>query len=119
MLEYDRVTRPGPVAERMVSSDGREGQRVEAGAALLTLETTRTEAQAQAAQAQARRQREALAELQAGPRSEDIAQESANLNAAQAKARDPSASHARLQPPGPRRLGHGRESGRERGWRYG
>src|SRR3546814_14501876 len=61
-------------------------QRVEAGAALLTLETTRTEAQAQAAQAQARRQREALAELQAGPRSEDIAQARANLNAAQAQA---------------------------------
>src|SRR3546814_7064540 len=66
-LEYDRVTLPAPVAERIVSIDVREGQRVEAGAALLTLETTRTEAQAQAAQAQARRQREALAELQAGP----------------------------------------------------
>src|SRR3546814_2914697 len=64
-LEYDRVTLPAPVAERIVSIDVREGQRVEAGAALLTLETTRTEAQAQAAQAQARRLREALAELQA------------------------------------------------------
>jgi len=53
-LEYDRVTLPAPVAERIVSIDVREGQRVEAGAKLLTLETTRTEAQAQAAQAQAR-----------------------------------------------------------------
>src|SRR3546814_5459901 len=44
-LEYDRVTLPAPVAERIVSIDVREGQRVEAGAALLTLETTRTEAQ--------------------------------------------------------------------------
>src|SRR3546814_15096145 len=32
-LEYDRVTLPAPVAERIVSIDVREGQRVEAGAA--------------------------------------------------------------------------------------
>src|SRR5690606_8122969 len=72
-LEYDRVAPPAPVAERIVSIAVREGQRVEAGAKLLTLERTRNEAQAQAARAQAQRQREALAELQAGPRSEDIA----------------------------------------------
>ena len=103
-LEYDRITLPAPVAERIVSIDVREGQRVEAGATLLTLETTRTEAQVQAAQAQARRQREALAELQAGPRSEDIAQARANLGAAQAQARDASAYYARLQPLGQRQL---------------
>ena len=103
-LEYDRVTLPAPVAERIVSIDVREGQRVEAGATLLTLETTRTEAQAQAAQAQAQRQRGALAELQAGPRSEDVAQARANLNAAQAQARDASAYYARLQPLGQRQL---------------
>ena len=103
-LEYDRITLPAPVAERIVSIDVREGQRVEAGATLLTLETTRTEAQVQAAQAQARRQREALAELQAGPRSEDIAQARANLSAAQAQARDASAYYARLQPLGQRQL---------------
>src|SRR3546814_11889084 len=34
-LEYDRVTLPAPVAARIVSLDVREGQRVEAGAALL------------------------------------------------------------------------------------
>src|SRR5690606_18655044 len=103
-LEYDRVTLPAPVAERIVSIDVREGQRVEAGATLLTLETTRTEAQAQAAQAQAQRQRDALAELQAGPRDEDIAQARASLAAAQAQARDASAYYARLQPLGERRL---------------
>src|SRR3546814_19976038 len=61
-LEYDRVTLPAPVAERIVSIDVREGQRVEAGAAMLTLETTRTQAQATAAPAQARRPPQAVAE---------------------------------------------------------
>src|SRR5690606_18558252 len=103
-LEYDRVALPAPVAERIVSIDVREGQRVEAGVKLLTLERTRNEAQAQAARAQAQRQREALAELQAGPRSEDIAQARANLGAAQAQARDASAYYARLQPLGRRQL---------------
>ena len=103
-LEYDRVTLPAPVAERIVAIDVREGQQVAAGAKLLTLERTRTEAQTQAAQAEAQRQREALAELQAGPRSEDIAQARANLAAAQAQARDASAYYARLQPLGRRQL---------------
>nr|WP_245559514.1 HlyD family efflux transporter periplasmic adaptor subunit [Luteimonas mephitis] len=103
-LEFDRVTLPAPVAERIVSIDVREGQRVEAGAKLLTLERTRTGAQAQAALAEVQRQREVLAELQAGPRSEDIAQARANLNAAQAQARDASAYYARLQPLGRRQL---------------
>jgi len=103
-LEYDRVTLPAPVAERIVAIDVREGQQVAAGAKLLTLERTRTEAQTQASQAEAQRQREALAELQAGPRSEDIAQARASLNAAQAQARDASAYYARLQPLGRRQL---------------
>lgn len=103
-LEYDRVTLPAPVAERIVSIDVREGQRVEAGTKLVTLERTRTGAQAQAALAEVQRQREMLAELQAGPRSEDIAQARANLNAAQAQARDASAYYARLQPLGKRQL---------------
>ena len=103
-LEYDRVTLPAPVAERIVAIDVREGQKVAAGAKLLTLERTRTEAQTQASQAEAQRQREVLAELQAGPRSEDIAQARANLNAAQAQARDASAYYARLQPLGRRQL---------------
>jgi HlyD family secretion protein len=103
-LEYDRVTLPAPVAERIVAIDVREGQQVATGAKLVTLERTRTAAQTQASQAEAQRQREALAELQAGPRSEDIAQARANLNAAQAQARDASAYYARLQPLGQRQL---------------
>ena len=103
-LEFDRVTLPAPVAERIVSIDVREGQRVAAGAKLLTLEPTRTGAQTQVALAEVQRQREALAELRAGPRSEDIAQARANLDAAQAQARDASAYYARLQPLGKRQL---------------
>ena len=103
-LEYDRITLPAPVAERIVAIDVREGQQVAAGARLLTLERTRTQAQTRATQAEVQRQREALAELQAGPRREDIVQARANLNAAQAQARDASAYYARLQPLGQRQL---------------
>jgi len=103
-LEYDRVTLPAPVAERIVAIDVREGQQVEAGARLLTLERTRTEAQTEAAQAEAQRQREALGELEAGPRQEQIAQARASVTAAQAAARDANASLARLRPLAARKL---------------
>lgn len=103
-LEYDRVTLPAPVAERIVSIDVREGQQVEAGARLLTLERTRTEAQTEAARAEAQRQREALGELEAGPRNERIAQARASLASAQAAARDANAYYARLRPLGTRQL---------------
>jgi HlyD family secretion protein len=103
-LEYDRVTLPAPVAEKIVAIDVREGQQVEAGARLLTLERTRTEAQTEAAKAEAQRQREALGELEAGARSEQIAQARASVAAAQAAARDANAYYARLQPLGTRKL---------------
>jgi len=103
-LEYDRVALPAPVAERIVSIEVREGQQVDAGARLLTLERTRTEAQTEVAQAEAQRQREALVELEAGARSERIAQARASVSAAQAAARDANAYYARLQPLGARKL---------------
>ena len=103
-LEYDRVALPAPVAEKIVSIDVREGQQVDAGARLLTLERTRTEAQTEAARAEAQRQREALGELEAGARSEQIAQARASVAAAQAAARDANAYYARLQPLGTRKL---------------
>lgn len=103
-LEYDRITLPAPAAERIVAIDVREGQRVRAGQSLLRLEPTRTKAATEAAQAEAQRQREALTELQAGPRSERIAQARAQVAAAQAQARDAQAYYARLQPLGARQL---------------
>lgn len=103
-LEYDRITLPAPAAERIVAIDVREGERVAAGQPLLRLEATRTEAATTAAQAEAQRQREVLAELEAGPRSEAIAQARAQLAAAQAQARDARAYYARLQPLGRQKL---------------
>ena len=103
-LEWDRVTLPSPVAERIVRIDVREGQQVAAGTPLLQLEMTRTQSQLAATRAQATQSREALAELRAGPRSEDIAQARASLAAAQAQARDADAYYARLQPLGRRQL---------------
>ena len=103
-LEYDRVTLPAPVAERIVSIEVREGQQVKAGDVLLTLERTRVQAQTEAAQADAQRQRDALDELQAGPRGERIAQARAAVAAARATARDADAALARLRPLAARRL---------------
>lgn len=103
-LEWDRVTLPSPVAEKIVRIDVREGQQVAAGAPLLQLELTRSQSQLAAAQAQAQQSREALQELKAGPRSEQIAQARANLAATQAQARDARAYYNRLQPLGTRKL---------------
>ena len=103
-LEYDRITLPAPAAERIMAIEVREGERVRAGQLLLQLETTRGAASTEAAQADTERQREALAALEAGPRSERIVQARAQLYAAQAQARDAQAYYARLQPLGARKL---------------
>jgi HlyD family secretion protein len=103
-LEYDRITLPSPAAERVVAVEVHEGQRVHAGQSLLRLEAARTQSATQAAQAEAQRQRAALAELEAGPRREAIAQARAQLAATQAQARDARAYYARLQPLGRRQL---------------
>jgi Multidrug resistance efflux pump len=103
-LEWDRITLPAPAAERIVRIDVREGQRVAAGAPLLQLELTRTQSQLAALQAQAQQSREALSELEAGPRSEDIAQARANVAAIQAQAADARAYYNRLSPLGRQKL---------------
>jgi HlyD family secretion protein len=96
-LEYDRITVPAPVAEKIVSIDVREGEQVTAGAVLLTLDRTRVEAETQATLAEAQRQREALAELEAGARSEQVRQARANLAATKADAEDAGAYYERVQ----------------------
>ncbi len=103
-LEWDRITLPAPVAERIVRINVREGQVVAAGAPLLQLEITRSAAQAEAATALARQSRDALAELQAGARSEQVAQARATLASAQAQAAEARASLARLRPLAARQL---------------
>jgi HlyD family secretion protein len=96
-LEYDRITVPAPVAERIVSIEVREGERVSAGDVLLTLDRTRVEAETQARQAETQRLRDALAELEAGARSEQVRQARAHLAAMQANAKDADAYYARVQ----------------------
>ena len=103
-LEYDRISLPAPSVERIVSIEVHEGDRVKAGAVVMTLERTRIAAQTDVVQAQAQQQRDALAELEAGTRSEQLAQARARLAAAQAQARDARAYFARVQPLGQRRL---------------
>ena len=103
-LEWDRVTLPAPASEKIVRIDVREGQQVAAGAPLLQLELTRTQSQLAAATAQAQQSRDVLQELQAGPRSEAIAQARANLASAQAQARDNRAYYNRLAPLGRQQL---------------
>jgi len=97
-LEYDRITLPAPAAERVVAIDVREGERVKAGQALLQLDPAHTQSELAAIEAQAQQQREVLAELQAGPRGEDIERARANLAAVQAQARDARAYYDRLAP---------------------
>jgi len=103
-LEWDRITVPAPAAETIVGIGVREGQKVAAGAALVQLEPVRTAAQLQALQAQASQAGQALQELRAGPRREEIDQARANLASARAEAADASAYYARLQPLGRRQL---------------
>jgi len=95
-LEYDRITVPAPAAEKSVSIEVREGERVAEGARLLVLDRTRIDAETRAAQAEAQRRREALAELEAGARTEQVRQARANLAATQADARDANAYYERI-----------------------
>jgi HlyD family secretion protein len=97
-LEFDRITLPAPAAERIIAISVREGERVAPGQPLLQLEATRTRAELAALEAQSRRAREQLGELQAGPRSEDIAQGRADLDASEAEARQAQAYYQRLLP---------------------
>lgn len=97
-LEFDRITLPAPAAERVVAIEVREGEPVRTGQPLLRLDPARTRAELATARAQARQQRERLAELEAGPRREDIDKARANLAAAQAQAREARAYYARLAP---------------------
>lgn len=97
-LEFDRITLPAPAAERIVEISVREGEQVAPGQPLLKLDATRAQAELSALESQAQLARDRLAELQAGPRSEDIAQARANFAAAEAQAREAQAYYQRLLP---------------------
>jgi HlyD family secretion protein len=95
-LEFDRITVPAPVAERIASIEVHEGEQVAAGTVLLTLDSTRVVAETQATQAETQRRRDALAELEAGARGEQVRQARAGLAAAQAEAVDANAYFQRV-----------------------
>ncbi|MHB1057592.1 MAG: HlyD family secretion protein [Rhodanobacter sp.] len=97
-LEHDRITLPAPAAERIVAIEVHEGETVRAGQPLLQLDPAHTRAELAAAEAQLQQQREVLAELDAGPRQEDIARARANLAATGAQAREARAYYNRLLP---------------------
>jgi HlyD family secretion protein len=96
-LEFDRMAVPAPAAEKIVSIDVKEGQRVQAGQVLLQLEPDFTQAQLAALQAQAKQNSARLDELRNGPRREEIAAARANLAAAQAQAVNARAAYARAE----------------------
>ncbi|MEO8741928.1 MAG: HlyD family efflux transporter periplasmic adaptor subunit [Lysobacteraceae bacterium] len=93
-LEWDRITLPAPVSERIAEMPVHEGQTVATGDTLLVLESVRTRANLDAAQANVLRLQKALEELRIGPRPEDIAQARAKLAAAQSVATN---AHQQLQ----------------------
>jgi HlyD family secretion protein len=96
-LEFDRVTVPAPVAEKIVSIDVQEGDAVHAGQVLLQLEPAYTQAQLAALQAQTKQNQARLDELKNGPRSEEIARARASLTAAQAQAVSARAAYTRIE----------------------
>ena len=97
-LEWDRISLPAPVSERIAEIPVREGQRVAAGDILLVLEPERTRARRDAARADALRLQHALDELRIGPRREDIDRARAQLAGAQSVARNARSELARVQP---------------------
>ncbi|MDR1076779.1 MAG: HlyD family efflux transporter periplasmic adaptor subunit [Xanthomonadaceae bacterium] len=103
-LEWDRITLPAPAAERIVSVEALEGDRVAAGAVVLRLEAVRADAQLEAAQAQAGQSREALLEMEHGPRIEAVAQARAQVAALRAQAVDARSYSNRLAELGRQRL---------------
>lgn len=95
-LEWDRIALPAPVAEKIVAIHVVEGQRVVQGQILLQLDPAQTRARLHAAEAAVVRQAAALAELEVGPRQEEIERARAALAAAEADAVDKVADYRRL-----------------------
>jgi HlyD family secretion protein len=71
--------------ERIASVAAREGDRIQKGQLLATLDTLRLSHEVSQAEAQVKAQREVLAALEAGTRSEDIRKAQADVEAAEAQ----------------------------------
>lgn len=82
-LEWDRISLPAPVSERIAEVPAHEGQAVTSGDTLLVLESVRTRARLDGAKAEAQQLQQALDKLRVGPRHEEIDQARAKLSGAQ------------------------------------
>jgi HlyD family secretion protein len=96
-LEWDRITLPAPVSERIAEVPAREGQMVAANDTVLVLESVRTRARLDEAKADVQRLQKALDELRVGPRQEDIDQARAKLAGAQSVATNARRAYERAQ----------------------
>lgn len=85
-LERERIAVGAEAAETILRIDVAEGDEVEAGAAILSLDTRRIDAELAGARAERQRAESALAELRRGTRPEAIAAARATLAGAEASA---------------------------------
>jgi len=85
-LERDRISLPSPSFERIARIDVHEGEDVQAGAVLMSLETDRSQARRDAAGAEVARAQAALEQARTGPRREAIAEAQARLHGSQSVA---------------------------------
>jgi len=82
-LEWDRVELTADAAEPIVAIAAHEGEAVAAGQLVLNLDARRVQAQLDQARALRDQQQARLAELERGPRAEQIAQTRAHLDGAE------------------------------------
>lgn len=95
-LERDRISLPSTVFERIAEVRVHEGERVQAGATLMTLESARSSSRLQALAAEVARLQGVLAEAEQGPRQETIAEARARSRKAQSLALDARQEYARV-----------------------
>ncbi len=96
-LERDRIVLTAEQAEPIAAIEVREGQRVEAGAALVRLDTRRARSERERLAAERDRAQRRLDEMVRGPREEIIDQARAGLNAAQSTVAQAERELARVQ----------------------
>ena len=87
-LERDRVSLPAPISEPILAIEVREGDNVAAGAVLVRLDDARSRATLASASSEVQRLTDALAELDAGARSEEREQARAQVASAIAQERN-------------------------------
>ena len=96
-IDLRQIDLPFNDSERVTEVLVQEGDHVKAGQLLARLDTSRLEPQVAKAEAEVAAQQQVLLRLQHGNRPEEIAQASANVNAAMADAANTLAQYQRMQ----------------------